>query len=849
MKKNEWFVPWVFISILLFGMYKCFCDVFGYTRSASSVVTVRGVNIDREVVLSLVFLFISAITVFVVYSLRSKFAAGALVLLTIMAGGFTVLNLGHMRNGIEYLVFLYEKRMAQYTAAADPYLENADKLAPNIDYLLVVFAILCVVFLEFFVYRFHSRGYLIVFDTLGISMGMVFGKVPGMNSILLLIVGTITSLIWISFHERGGRYSFEVVHKESVGRKGFIYGVAGILSVLTLITGIMFANRNSEKLFEKADRTRKQNEQLMATISQKGEEIINYFIVTTGVDNDGSLSNEEPHYTESTVLRVKLQDRPTEDIYLRGFIGDTYNDGEWSAKALSRSDEFLKSDAVVNNVWDLGYNALAMYSGYSFEFSEDSMVGTSLEDSALMPVPMQIDYVGAGRLSKYAYLPYYTSIKRAYLEEDNQFSSTQSDYAIDIHGDNYCQKPGNQLLLNTYIDTSAKEKELYHELSKGANGSREMDEFFLSAVVDDYDGYAQYRNYAEKVYTALPENGLNQYKQYIKDHPRSTKNILNVAQYIRNVLQKNASYSFELNPTPEGEDYAEYFLFSQQKGYCEHFATAGTLLFRGYGIPARYVTGYRVDAKDFKKDSSGGYTAEVRDSDSHAWSEVFVSNMGWIREEMTPAANVKRTKPQSTSKMIAKTATPSPSPTVKEKVRAEKSAKKTSSPSPALTSTQETKAAVDEFANTSQQWNVVRDICMAIVVVVIIVMIILICVRWKRRRISKNVEKTSENNKKLCRRTKLFYQFLKDARVSDQKNQTDLEWLQSLGMRYESEITLEMIEKMTILIQKSAFSKQKISTEEFMEFEDMAEHIEKSVYDKLSKWRKFIIRIMGYHLQ
>lgn len=78
----------------------------------------------------------------------------------------------------------------------------------------------------------------------------------------------------------------------------------------------------------------------------------------------------------------------------------------------------------------------------------------------------------------------------------------------------------------------------------------------------------------------------------------------------------------------EEEDFAAWFL-REKRGYCIHFATAGALLLRMQGIPARFATGYVADF-------NGRNTAAVRDSDAHAWVEVYISGYGWHPVEMTP---------------------------------------------------------------------------------------------------------------------------------------------------------------------------------------------------------------------
>lgn len=107
--------------------------------------------------------------------------------------------------------------------------------------------------------------------------------------------------------------------------------------------------------------------------------------------------------------------------------------------------------------------------------------------------------------------------------------------------------------------------------------------------------------------------------------------------------------------TPRNEDFVTYFLDTQKEGYCAHFASAAALLFRSYGIPARYVEGYiisqaaisdRASATEYAYDdfftgenilgNSNVVEVEINDGDAHAWVEVFVDGFGWIPVDATP---------------------------------------------------------------------------------------------------------------------------------------------------------------------------------------------------------------------
>ncbi|HEY5604015.1 MAG TPA: DUF3488 and transglutaminase-like domain-containing protein [Gammaproteobacteria bacterium] len=74
----------------------------------------------------------------------------------------------------------------------------------------------------------------------------------------------------------------------------------------------------------------------------------------------------------------------------------------------------------------------------------------------------------------------------------------------------------------------------------------------------------------------------------------------------------------------------DQFLFEERRGFCEHYASAFVVLMRAAGLPARVVTGYM--GGEFN--TIGNYFI-VRQSDAHAWAEVWLENQGWVRFDPT----------------------------------------------------------------------------------------------------------------------------------------------------------------------------------------------------------------------
>ncbi|HHH39543.1 MAG TPA: DUF3488 domain-containing protein [Sedimenticola sp.] len=91
-------------------------------------------------------------------------------------------------------------------------------------------------------------------------------------------------------------------------------------------------------------------------------------------------------------------------------------------------------------------------------------------------------------------------------------------------------------------------------------------------------------------------------------------------------------FYYTLYPPPVDANPADQFLFETRRGFCEHYATSFTLLMRLAGIPARVVAGYQ--GGEFNP--LGAYLI-VRQSDAHAWSEVWLQGQGWVRVDPTAA--------------------------------------------------------------------------------------------------------------------------------------------------------------------------------------------------------------------
>ncbi len=111
------------------------------------------------------------------------------------------------------------------------------------------------------------------------------------------------------------------------------------------------------------------------------------------------------------------------------------------------------------------------------------------------------------------------------------------------------------------------------------------------------------------------------------------------AGYIRAILTlfHEQAYFYTLTPPQLADDSVDSFLFDTRRGFCGHYASAFASLVRAAGIPARVVTGYHGGTYN----RFAGYWI-VRQSDAHAWVEVWLDGRGWVRMDPTSAIAPER---------------------------------------------------------------------------------------------------------------------------------------------------------------------------------------------------------------
>lgn len=100
---------------------------------------------------------------------------------------------------------------------------------------------------------------------------------------------------------------------------------------------------------------------------------------------------------------------------------------------------------------------------------------------------------------------------------------------------------------------------------------------------------------------------------------------------------RSENFVYTLRPPRLDDDPVDGFLFETRRGFCEHYASAFVTLMRAAGVPARVVLGYLGG----EHNAAGNYLI-VRQSDAHAWAEIWIEGEGWVRVDPTAAVAPER---------------------------------------------------------------------------------------------------------------------------------------------------------------------------------------------------------------
>lgn len=510
----------------------------------------------------------------------------------------------HIKDGFLYVKSRYLEIINVYygTSFACP---KGDKAFAGAFVGFVSF--IAMLFLVTLAVQIKRRRMLTLFPTLMLAVQLCIGKSPSVSEVVMLTLCTLWCLI-----ADGNARTVAGYEADGSAQGNEALRIVPAFLYMAAVSVILFICVFSFKPL--ADTLADKKPQMLAFQKDLEGSVKSFF--STGMDmQDGTVSNHYPSYSGKTVMTVEAKAGASSNIYLRSFYGDTYENGRWIKKSDFSGMEKEYHDASRMTAWQNAIGLATLLDGYY--------------DDETNPATEKYTITMEKLSTKYTYLPYcidpYSIDAKGDIDFDEDFFITKDKGTKKIE---VSACPG---FFDGSLETSSLEPEQPLEVNN--------------------DFYAAYNNYVMENYTAkqggdgiasedakwllrtgqLTSNMM--YTGYIRENDA---NRIAAAQLVQQFLTSKAFKYSKNPPSTGGKDVVENFLSNSRQGFCVHFASAGTMILRQMGVPCRYVSGYCAKGDSFKSGENDGDICEVKDSQSHAWVEIYLDDFGWIPVEMTP---------------------------------------------------------------------------------------------------------------------------------------------------------------------------------------------------------------------
>ena len=317
---------------------------------------------------------------------------------------------------------------------------------------------------------------------------------------------------------------------------------------------------------------------------------------------DGSLTQSDGLALQGLEdLLVTTDEKPTETVYLRGFIGAEYDGHSWQPADAEQFDNAAAS-------WKTdGDSRLAIA---NLPFLRAAYDGAA-------PQQMTVQRLHAD--DTYTFVPY-----NAYFNDYYRLNGDGAAAGQTAQDDTFYYFPRGEA--KTLLTARA-----------------DSDPSVLDRLESAYAAYAEIR------YLATPDGAdygtLQEFCNAAEKEHKLTGDADAIRTFVRSYLNEHCTYTGDSPQPADGADPVLYFLNESHAGSSTQFASAAVVLCRMLGLPARYVVGYAAPQSLFAE-SDGGWQAVLQDDNAHAWAEVYLAGQGWTPLETTPGMLSELTEDQ-----------------------------------------------------------------------------------------------------------------------------------------------------------------------------------------------------------
>ena len=496
---------------------------------------------------------------------------------------------------------------------------------------------------------------------------------------------------------------------------------------------------------------------------------------------------DDLRYLKKNKIALKVKMAKSQSYYLKGLVAGDFSQNGW--KETDKKKLYKYSDLFF---WLHKEN----FYGQTQLFNAKSESNSEIDINK-----MTINVLGAS--SKYIYSPYeYVSDNDELTDKDEigdenllskglygtrKYEFNVSDNIVTNYSDivenlkNNGDKPTdylknenyyNEFVYKTYLDLTVKQKEILGTYLKKDN--------------DNHDSYS-----------------------YAKSE-------------ILNYLNKNIKYTKKLQGINDYGKFLNEFMEVSKSGNDKDYATATVLMFRYFGIPARYVEGYLITQDDVK-DVDDNSTINIPKNNFHCWAEYYQDGVGWIPfETIKSYMDLMGTNDSFTSGLENET-------NDNRQISQEIDRDNYNGEEP------EKEKKDDNDKNESELNYLIWIICSLLAIAIIAAVIYEIRLYFIRKNI-----KQDNNNANANKAIMSLFSYLMNAYfIIDKTNRfKNLEKYEEFLKAYESECEEGYLEMMT-LYQKARYSNKTCTKEQVNQIKYYCENVRKDIFLKLSKWQKF----------
>ena len=466
----------------------------------------------------------------------------------------------------------------------------------NLSAPLIISGLILVVFILFsfeFILRSH---WFILLVSLGL---MVLGPMVKLNfgyiTIILGMIFNISFTIVNMTESRSGKDIFRMNDRSRIAVASTLIATAVI--IVTLVPAFPIENIIEKDLFKSTDTAT----EIISDTAAAVVESITANLAPSGITAEGKIHRSEISYTGNTLMTVTVDKVPKTTTYMHGFQGGNYENGAWKSAFIEPPENDVNKDRGV----------------YQEPFMMDVIKSINGDYSTIMkntsdPISdIYYNYSMKNDLDKEKFHADMTEMNETYSTVCTPYYSQYSEGRIRVN-----HRIGENGYSNNFAYADGVNMKNYWKYDVEVEM---LVDAYIKRIGEEYTGYSEKNN------TSL--------KELCDKNP--LESLDEITTFIVCKLQNMAEFDKKTGVVPFDRDVIDYFLFSSGKGDSVYFASAATLMYHMYGIPARYVAGFVARPDDFQK-SEKGFTANITDHHSYSWTEIFLKDYGWVPVDVTP---------------------------------------------------------------------------------------------------------------------------------------------------------------------------------------------------------------------